>query len=822
MPVNILNTTYQTQFKPTSTTNWLLGNIGDWQKLTMDVEFVVEKLFTPTDTVTLEDPNKLILNGGENWKDLGFDVGMDCTLFFIVRVWTGGVASDISNFIHFTITGLLGDTLEMVKLSGAPQSTWGYQYGQIAPVNASEDTDIISARVFTNVQIQGFKMEASHIKNSAIPSGNTASIIDGTTAGFVMEDTDTMAIGVPADFTHQLNFKSGLSVEKATVEYLGAAGRRYNYRVVLIFMIASEADITNFLDEIAPDSMKGAAAITDIFQFTGYPVYNNPNITIKNNPKLTTQKGNTGWFDENFNQLPNLFTHTDVVYTNLSGTVVSQLDHVNPIVMTTTISGIPNLTGATRFQYGFRWIPLDEEVYQETEYPYHKNVKVSTGGQAASMTDVFPLSSLVNLPLRSGYSQDGLSGMDASHISFVQNGTDVDVSIRFVPSAGFAAFMEELNEDERQYVLWVSVGDQAPSSNQTDRVSLRLDVNKMNTFVEPIGPWAGMAIDFLDHPQDSTDIPILCGNSIYIEDDLEATIIFLVDTATGPAIPIPTKITFGVLVEQDITGTQYLLDTTDVDLSTFPDPTQYNYDVPRDFKLGIGNPKNNLKVNYNAAADTGTEKGVLGQYGFKVRWEDWLQRFNAPTDFYDNTELNNGKNNDWFHYFEVSGWKLYFYVNITTQLGVYQNTKQMTVLDYDVNTTISTVLNYYRDNAGVKGALLNGGTDGVIIENEFVWLDIEYTSTVPVADWANQATVDANVYATQCIEPDKGAGQKEFRQLSSIWVSEFDNPMVGIISETLAKVTFVSTTKIIVETRIESNKLINSPRYKITGRIGCK
>jgi len=68
---------------------------------------------------------------------------------------------------------------------------------------------------------------------------------------------------------------------------------------------------------------------------------------------------------------------------------------------------------------------------------------------------------------------------------------------------------------------------------------------------------------------------------------------------------------------------------------------------------------------------------------------------------------------------------------------------------------------------------------GVIVENEKVWLDIEYTSTVPV--WVDQAGVDANTYATSCSEVFEGAGQLEFRQLSSIWGSEFDNPMIPII-----------------------------------------
>jgi len=837
MAVTVLKQEYFNQFKPSSTTNWLLGNVGDWQRLVLDLEFAVRINFSISDPLTVTNPNILTLSG-RDWGDEGFATGQFCTLEFLAEDLTNN--NLYPNTRTFTIGNITGSDMEVLNMTGGANGGWNYPQATMPYTDSV--WNIRNVVIYVDARPEGIHLTYGQIANSQSISGTLASIIDGTLTSFQTKDEDPltpgspMPIGIPKPFDYILNpYQSGLSVEAITIEYLGSQNIAYNYRVEIIFMItAFYDDINNFINNIAPDAVKGSESLTDGFQIIGYPIYNNPNVTIKNDPKRTQQEGNTGWFNENFNQLPNPFTFTPVVYTNLSGTVVSQLDYVNPIVMTTTISGIQNLTGATSFQYGFGWATIDEDNYKETIYPAHKNYKISTGGQAAALTDSFTLSPVTYSPfpsLRLGYSQDGISGMDVSDIKFVQNGTDVDVSLTFRPSTAFAAYMDTLSEDERQYFIWVSVGDQAPAVNLSDRVSLLLDFNKMNTYVEPIGPWDGMTIDFLDHPQAYNDTPIACGNSIYVEDDLLAKVAFLVDTAVDPlTIPVPSKITFGVLVEQDITGTQYILDKREVDLSVYPDPTQYNFDQLRDFKLGVGNSKNWFKVKYNAPADVGTEKGVLGWYGFKTRWEDWIKRFPvAPNDFYDNTLLNNGLNNDWYHYYAVNGWKLYFYVNTTTQLGTYQNLKQMTVLDYDSNGTITTTIDYYRDNAGVKGALLTGGVDpvyggqlGVIIANEFVWLDITYTSSVVVPDWTSQVTVDASVYATQCIEVDNGAGQKEFRQLSSIWVSEFDNPMVGIVGETLSKVVWVSNTEIRVETRIEANKLIDSPRYKITGREGCK
>ena len=838
MGVKILKREYTSPLKFSSPkATWLLGNVGDWQKLSLDVEFSVFKQLSQTDTVTITEPNIITLNGGETWNSLGFDVGMTVILEFNRY----DIAGTTNNYDHFTfdlaiINGNVAEVNNMF-IGVTPTLGWNWVYGSIIP-NTTGNDEVKNVYLYADVRPQGIELEYGHIANSQAPSGNLASHIDGTLTDLVMENTDIMAINVPSLFTHQLNFKSGLGLVSGSVEYIGTSlhfqAPTYTYRIELIYIIAPFFDdINNLINNVAPDAVKGAAALTDNFLITGFPTYNNPNVTIKNDPKLTQQLGNTGWFDENFNQLPNPYTFTPVVYKNLSGTTVAQLDYANPVIMTTTISGLTNFANAT-FSYGFIWIPIDEDVYKENEFHFHENCKISTGGLAANLADWFNIGTF-NSPyplLRLGYSNDGAS-MDASDISFIQNGANIDVSITWRPNAAFATFMDALSDNERNYVLWVSIGDPAPDNNKTDRVSLKLDFNSLETFIEPIGEFDGLTIAFLDHPQAYNDTPIVCGNSIYIEDDLLAKIAFQIDTAVSAIIPIPTAISYGFVAQRNSDEFQYVLDNSTIDLTVYPDPTQFNFDVSRGFKLGTGNDKNWWKVEHDAPNDSGTLKGVLGWYGYKIRWEDWLKRLNVPTAFYDNTENQNGLNNDWFHYFNTAGWTVQFFVNIDANLNGtavrYQNLKNLTILDYDVNSIITTELKYYRTDpiTGLKGSQLIGGTDpltstplGVIIADEIVFLDIEYTRSS--GSWVDQPTVDANVYATQCIEVANGAGQKEFRQLSSIWLSEFDNPMIPLTGETLAKVTFNTTTKITVETRIDANKLIDASRYKITGREGCK
>jgi hypothetical protein len=845
MGVEIIDRTYVNQFKPASTTNWLLGNVGDWQKMSFTAQFSVNEEFTEQNTISLSEPDIIILNSGENWKDKGFYVGLNITLKYDINF---GVPSP--NTPPLTVIAILGNEMQVGNQTGGTFAGWGHDanFPQAIPGVINGDGVVQDVSIFGDVRPEGIRVDYAQVTNSSIPSGNLASTIDGTITSLVKEGSNTMGqsvgnptgIGVAEFFTHQLNFKSGLSLARATVTYTGAnaannGAPQYNYNIQITYMLSPfYDDITNLQNNVAPDSVLSAEALTDSMIISGFPVYNNPNISVTNDPKKTAQLGNTGWFDENFNQLPNPFTFTPVVYKNAAGTTISQLDYVNPVTVTTTISGLANLPNSM-FQYGFIWTTLDEDVYKDTIYPFHESMKVSTGGtvEASTMLDVCA-EGIFYTNLRKGYSREGTGNesMDVTAVSFIANGADIDVSITFAPTAAFGAFMEAKSENDRQYVLWVSIGDPAPDTNQGDRVSLKLDFNTMETYVEPIGPWDGMTINFLDHPQDSTDTPVLCGNELFVEDDLLAKIEWQVDTAVSDTVPIPTAQTFGILAQRASDEFQYVLDKNAVDLTQFPDVTQYNFDTSRGFKLGVGNTKNWFKVDYLAPAG-GTLEDVVSWYGFKVRWEDWIKRFPvAPQAFYDNTLGSNGLANDWYDYFNTTGWDLFFYVNTAATLNgqsvVYQNLKSMSINDYDTNGDISTAMQTFQDSNGTKGTVISaGGGDGVILSNEIVWVDILYTwiGGLAPADWATQLTVDANVYATLCVLPDGGT-EKSFRQLSSVWLPELDNPVLPLpapaVVTTLLTLTSVSATEILVSGRIEANKLIDASRYRISGRIGCK
>ena len=800
--------------------DWLLGNTGVWQKLTMQCEFEVAINFDTSNPLFMEEPNIFTLGSGKDWSSYGFEVGDSFEVKWTTTVIDTG-ASSVS-----TVVGVIEEIDGSTMISDNATLGLGALASNIYPVQLADDK-IHSVYIRADKQPQTIKVQYGHLTNDNSDSTTLSSFIDGTNTLLLAEDTDTMSFG-GVQAMLPIGNRSGMSIASANITYVAKQATKYIYDVEFVFMISSFGDLQDAENNRPPSSVFDNGSLTDNFLVTGYTTANNPNIKIQNDPKQTKKLGNTGFFDENYNGLANDFTVSSVNYFDTLGNPVNQLDFKNPIQVRAVIDGVQNVSGLTQCAYGFAWIPSDDVYYSDLPSPYYENVKINTGGSATTFGDVFSVSSIIDVANRIGYSNDGAS-MDVSNVRFENTSTDqITFEALFTPNASFTTFMQSLDVSERTYRLWVSVADQNEVTNKSNRVSLNLGIGQLDTQIVPIGELDGMIIGFLDHTQDETDTPSLCGNDIRIEDDILAKIEFTIDTVVGDTIPVPTALQYGVLVERDSDGFQYVLDKYSIDLTQYPTPSQYNFSASRGFKLESGNNKDFIKAEYYPSLDTGTKLGVLGLYGFKVRWEDWLGRNGVPTEFknafYDSALASDGISNDWYRYLLINGWSVYFYVFTDALLDSnpvrYENKKQLIFKDYDANSDISTTFTYKRES---DGAILTGGTDpisglplGVILSNEPTRLEIEYTRTT--GTWASIN----DVYGVNTIEVYNGAGQMEYRQLSSIWGSEIDNPLLPITGGTLLDLVLVSPTVVRATCLIDPNKLIKSNRYKITGREGCK
>ena len=833
MAVRILKREYTSVFDQTnSNINWLLGNVGVWQKLTLEVGFSTEIKFSMTSPLFLEDPNLLTLADGSTWYSHGFSEGDRIAIEWDYLDTNNNIS--YPNSISNVNINMISDEKAYITVgypAGAPFTTFGLSYNMIPTQGA--DFRIQNARIYVaNKKPQGIKLNYGHIKNSNSTSSNLSSFIDGTLTEFIAEDTDNDTIypigGAYVDMLTMGN-QSGMSIGSCKLQYAGSQDNiEHQYRIQLVFMISSFFnDVSNFEDNVSPSETFDVECLSDNFEVIGYPVFNNPNIQQKNILSDTDKLGNTGWFNENFNGLTNDFTLTSIEYKNSAGTVVSKLDHANPITITAVITSPDPIGTSWKLAYGFAWIPLEETEYKNKLTPFYKNLKMNTGG--TMFGDVFPAVGLLPAT-RLGYSVDN-ARMDVTDLSFTASGSTITFSATFVPTADFTTLMDGKDLAERNYCVWLSIGNPDEEINKQNRVSMLLDYNQLETFIAPVGAYDGMEIAFFDHAQDETTTPAACNPvDMRIEDGILARVRFTVDTDIGATIPIPTALTYGIIIEHSTTGIVYELDSYKVDLTQFPNPTQYNFSDSRGFKLKAGNNKNFIKVEYYAPLNSGLNiKGVQGLYAFKVRWEDWIKRINVPasikTDFYNNAALNDGINNDWYQWLtQNTDYTMHFVVYTHATLNgnsvTYKNTKPIVFVDYDDNSIITSVVNYYRAS---DGTLLNGGTDpiyggnlGVILNNEDVKIEIVYTRSSGTWSSIN------DVYGINEIEVDNGAGQMEQRQLSSIHLPEPSNPLLPLSGATLLDLQLTSPTVVTATCLVRPSLLIDANRYKISGRQGCK
>ena len=833
MGVKVTNRAYRNQFYPVAQeTDWLIGNVGDWQQLRVEFDVTIDFLASSSETVTLDDINKTIkLNNGKSWQSYGFDIG-DSLKFdwsFADDYNNNGTFRLVDETRTYTIVNVFGDTIQLAASDDLDISIEPLKPPfQIIPTDRG-NVKIYNVRFSTVKEPEGLKFRYSHITNEAFSSDNLNSFIDGSVTEFSFAGLNNLTTGIPATMNPD-GIQSGMAIDNCQVIKNAPVNGVYKYTVTCDFMIASFfEDPSNLEDRVAPSTVFNAGSLTDNFELILYPEWNNPNTVIKNNLDHTERLGNTGWFDENFNGLDNNFTLDKVSYTDADGNTLQQLDYANPVNIEIDISGIKNLSSNSEFNIGFAWIPQDEADYQNKETPFHQNLFMNTGkvsSQGLNVNGSFNSNENTGTTVFPGYSS-GDPKMDlkaTDDIMFKPTGTDkTTVKATFIPNAFFTEFFENKSENDRNYIIWVSVADHNLAINFSDRVSVLVDYSNMLKVIPPAGEYQGMTNQFIEHPQNESVVGVdkYFG---FVEDDILSRISFKLSKDVGISL---RGMIFGYEVVNEVTGAAFALEEYPVNLSIFPKDTngvqQINFDDTRGFKLEIGNNKNWVKIQRDENNDIDSEAAYKVYFGTKIRWENWLQRDNVPIEFYNNTLENDGYNNDWLDYLRATGdYKINFFVLTDAieddEFKVYKNTFEITFNDYDENLNITTDHKYYRD---ATNTLLNVGTDpvtgkplGVLLNNEFTRIEITYTHLTENFDFPK-------MYAVTSLEIDKGAGEFEYRQLSSVWGRESGNPLTPVSGETKLKFELLTANSVKATCLVDSSLLENAALYKITGRIGC-
>ena len=797
-------------------TDWLLGNVGDWQTLKLTVEAAIEFLPTISEPVQVDGGRRaFVLTNGKHWGDFGFDPGMRMRIH-----WKKHQYNDADGT---TKVFNMSDTFPIINVSGSVMevSNWLENYfdGNTS-IPADFGTDkITDVRMFVDQPPEGCRVKYVHLTNENFDTNQLASFVDNSLPEFVRPNVNNGGSAwMPME---AVGTQSGMSIRKMEIKNLGKKVftlNTYQFEIQIQFMISSLfEDPATFETMTIPSYLTGDGSLTDNFKIEFFPEWNNPNTMIQNDLDWTLRKGNTGWFNENFNELNNDFNVKSIQYFDENGNVVDTMDFATPTKVKAVIGGVPNLNNQTECGFGFAWIPVEETDYKNKKTPLYQNLFIQSG----SISDGFPLD--VNHPATYiGAGVDGAS-MDATNVKFTKFGNDIIFEATFIPNGAFFSKFDAKDENDRNFVLWVSVADGKLTRNFSDRVSLLLDHGQMAKNIPPAGNYPFIDNAFIEHPQPENVVGEVVLEGI-VQDDILCRMPFRIPKDGSVTF---NQMSFGVESFNIGTGADFALEKFDIDLNVFPVAggiQQFDFDQSRGFKLNPGNNKNWVKIKREPGLDTTDFAGYMAYFATKIRWEDWIANPNTPSDFFDANQPHKGFHNDWIHYLRTTGWSLNFFteINVTESGSVkqYKNQWKIKLVDYDENPNVDVDHKYFRHS---DNQLLNVGVDpetgrplGVILSNEPTRIEIAF-------DILDDGVWDlANTYGVTTIEIDRGAGRMEQRQLSSVWESEGDNPLKPVEGETKLKMAVDATNKVLTTTcLVDPELLADGVKYRITGRVGC-
>jgi hypothetical protein len=821
MGVKIVKRDYEEIFTLGST-NWLLGNVGEWQTLTIGCEVSVDYYGSVEDSIFIDPYLKTFKRtNGKSWAEFGFDVGQTITYSFHYK---STVLDEVLNSTS-TILAINGDTIEVSSMNYDVLPTDpDWQGGTVLPNETHPyyrgDVYVNQVRMYADIEPEGCRVSYVHTTNSKIDDNTLLSLIDGSTTSFVKSNVIQQPLALLSTMT-PVGLQSGMSIRGISIKRLGRVGFNspmYAFEVKINFLISSFFEsINDIIDRKTPSFLTDIESLTDNFKLNFYPKWNNPNAAVTNEIGRSERLGNTGWFDENYNELPNKYKVDSVSYFDINNNPVASLDYSRETKVEVIISGATNVNPLTKCGFGFIWLPKDEADYKLKKTPFHENTFISNGRifNGYNVNTSYPAT--VN-----GYGINNAK-LNSKNVLFSNLGSGkIKAAFTFFPTPEFTAVFDKKNANDRFYALWVSVADSSLLRNFSDRVSLLVETNQMVKSVPPLGVYSDLSVSFLEHPYSENEIGVSEYDG-FVQDDVLVKMPFFID----PAVNNIRAMRLGVELRNANTGQRIILEKFDADFSTFltgvGGEPYANLDLTRGFRLDVGNNKNWIKIQRNPLGDIAGKYSYIAYYAFKIRYEDWIANSNVTPAFFDTSQVQNGLNNDWFEKQLIAGWRLNFFTEIDAivagSLGTYGNSYAFFAQDYDSNTLVDVTHSYIRDS---NNATLNIGLDpiynkpyGVILQNEFTRLEFDFVIIDNIGVW----DID-KVYGVVTLEVDRGAGILQMRQLSTIWPRESDNPLTPVSGETNLKLE-VNGNSLKLSCLVDPTLLEQGAKYRTTARVGC-
>ena len=745
MPVQITNTTYQDNYT-IAQNPFYKSNAGDLTFMEMEFRSVI-RLTSIGNPLTIDPILTIITSPSVDWVEEGFRVNDWCLInlrdefgavlntTFAQISYVDSLTADFSN-IGFWYDIANNEILEIIAVD-AFNSPTPPPVGFNTP-RRRDDLDIL----------------INHSLNTG--TGNQFSLIDGEVTRFTFSGVEGMAVGSTLIGTPVGN-QSGQFIINLELDRESDNADGWNvHKLRATFCNSGVYDETWFsFASCLKIYVKGLWA-----SISGEP--------FDRTEFVQDDDANTGWFNEANN--------TSTADSSLIQGI-DDLDYCVPSEHTIIVDGVDS-----RIAIGSCYVSTDDN--------YYRNKTESQLG----ITMIIPTQDVNTIPVKNSYTNSSGAGYTIEILSVNVVGSQTTIDIRFTPNALFNTFMENVDDGDRLFYVWVKCRN----------INL-LAFGDQLSCEPPVGGPLVMYNDFgfLDHSQNILERPDnQTGFSADTEDDVAYFGSFRLKL-NGNYESFQARIeAYNVVTGQDFT-----LQETNFDFSAVQTSGSGQLLLNETQSIVTTLPTTSVKDNalltlYPTADDLiNDEYGVSIYYPFLLNWKYWLPQNNANVDFYPT------QNRNWEQYDNLIDWQLRIKLTLVEDGLAYTHTNRIVDNQYNNDPNIDSTIEMIR--------VSNGSVVSVIPEGEL--MKIRSTHVKLTGAWNIQRT-----WGMITIELKKA----EQRWICSSIVpfdNNASNPLEPLATS-LIQISYPTQDKAILECSFDTNKIDLSNGVKITAKIkeGCE
>lgn len=446
---------------------------------------------------------------------------------------------------------------------------------------------------------------------------------------------------------------------EGTVIGVSNAGYKQSFKITTVFYMTriwTNELINNFSNRSAPEEYKNGNCLKHVCKIDGK--FNQYDPIISHTGSLLNQQAATGWFNQSNTQKQAEYTIGSIQYQNdatseyltqLEGSIINRVT-----IMINSASG-KFVSGTSQFIINHSLCPLDESVYINTSTTLLQNIrldkKLVTSDQAA-----------VN-GVNFGGDYQALTDIVITNFSANQ----VVIVFKIDYSAATKAILKSRIDTDRYYDFIISCQDVAITTTKNiDRVNVIADFNIADYDMREKTIFG--LLDYF-HCSKFPNAGIFETNEIkgYQGDPGYIEIPFYIETAVVDN-KTPTLLQLAVQFVSTKTGNKDFVIEEKVfnisDVRKLNNIQTIDVQSTRGFILPEGSAFNFANIVRYAEADSGTQIAYKLQYGFVLRFEEWIQvvqsAVGGSVDIFKNVK---DVVQAWKRYSTGNGWALNFRMN---------------------------------------------------------------------------------------------------------------------------------------------------------------